>query len=654
MQTVFRKNTVLLSSLKFSKPALIILTVLFFAYPNFSQTVNDSSLINQIDRNSFSTGFDKQLNTYNFNSSFILNRNFKKMNFTITERFNSTFIKSEIPNIKDEQFLRAGTEYSFSKKFKMGITAVNNIFSDDRRIAINQASVLNSYLYSKIKISDEVNLNPFFGFSQNTQIGQTDKGILFGSEATVFKNFNDDLILDSYLKYFDENISPRKNTDHAFNLSLTNYFDNNISNILSLSLLQSRKDFYFAADSFVIRDFGIKNNVQSRTESYYKILNKFVYPEIIKNVTFSFDGGAHFRMIDRQTKYRSLNFISPAIFDVDVNELRLEFESAADYVSKIFSGRIGFIFSEREENYRPNNFDVDNIFIEDEKDKAFETKERQESQKNNISNRATLNFTGSLNLSEDDLLIMNFSQNKLRYDTPSELNFDDRDEVLSFFRLQYFRKMNPFFTFFTGSELSINHTVYIFAERSSNNNIKRILKFNAGGDYAGKNFRSKNEFSVSANYTVYDFEDLIPNIRSFSYRQLYYQDSTSLRLFKNIFVTAIAYSKISEQGDFRWNNFTGKPMRDLYENYLEPKLVNVSEKFNYGAGIRVLSLKTFSHRAKIVEKESDYFSIGPVAEFNIYPSKNLLVSLKGNYEFIKSNDNKRQQTTLNIRMLWEL
>ena len=142
---------------------------------------------------------------------------------------------------------------------------------------------------------------------------------------------------------------------------------------------------------------------------------------------------------------------------------------------------------------------------------------------------------------------------KLKYDTQSDENFDDRDELLSILRLYYVKGITPFFDLFFNLEGSLNKTVYLFAERSSNNNTRRVIKFSGGGDYKIGILRSKNEAIVSANYTVYDFEELNPNLSSFSFRQLYLKDSTQVKLSKNVV-------KI-----FLWNSNSG--ITNLYFHY---------------------------------------------------------------------------------------
>jgi hypothetical protein len=54
-------------------------------------------------------------------------------------------------------------------------------------------------------------------------------------------------------------------------------------------------------------------------------------------------------------------------------------------------------------------------------------------------------------------------------------------------------------------------------------------------------------------------------------------------------------------------------------------------------------------------KESDYISIGPIAEVYSYINQKLNLRFYGWYEFIRTDDNKtRELANLNIQMVWSL
>ncbi len=249
--------------------------------------------------------------------------------------------------------------------------------------------------------------------------------------------------------------------------------------------------------------------------------------------------------------------------------------------------------------------------------------------------------------------LLAFLQNKLRYDTPSEENFDDRDEILSILRLRYSRFLTPFFEAFVSTEGTYSHIVYLFSEKSSNNNINRVLKFAAGGNYTGKNVSSLNTFEVSANYTVYDFEDLNPNFKSFSFRQFTATDSSSIKIFKDLSLDNDGYLKLSEQGDFQWSSFSAQPTRYLEEIYAEPKIVYNLNGILLASGIRYFSLKAYNYKVQEKIPDSKYISIGPLMEIFFLIKKTLYFRIYGWYEFISANSAPNQeQANFTMQMNW--
>ena len=134
---------------------------------------------------------------------------------------------------------------------------------------------------------------------------------------------------------------------------------------------------------------------------------------------------------------------------------------------------------------------------------------------------------------------------------------------------------------FVNLEGNLNKIVYVFKERSANNNTRRVLKFSSGGDIRLSYLTSRNVAEVSANYTVFEFEDLNPNLNSFSFRQLVLSDSTQIKLFRTTSFNFLGYIKLSEQGDFNWQGFANKPVRDLEEYYAEPTLRYTYNHFSF-------------------------------------------------------------------------
>ncbi len=595
--------------------------------------------------NLLSTKLDKQLNTYYLSSKLFYNKTLGKYSFDITEDYNSTFIKSADKSIRDEQFFSASAAYNITPYFKTGFLGNNTILSDNRKIEINQASVSNVMIFSDLSPGAKFHISPFFGYSNNRQIGENDNGFIYGGEGLVddfeFSNFN----LSSRLRFRNEDISPRKNLIRYFNLTASSIFNENVSNYITSGYSQNRKDFYYSADSIISNEYDIVNNIQSRDETAYLLEDGLTYNNFAPNFGLDLKGRLDWRNIDRNTRYHPIQVLSSSVFDSRIEELKFELESNFRYITSSFSGRLKINYSERDEKHIAKNFlNTGSLFFNERQD--------LENQKNNNATRIAVVLQGDWNFSGSDRISFSIYQNKLRYDTPSPVNFDDRDELLSIIRLKYIRVLTPFFNAFLIGEGTQSHVVYIFSERSSNNNINRILKFSAGGDYHGRNISSINTFEVSANYTVYDFRDLVPNLRSFSFRQFTATDSSTIRLSKKLSIRNYGYIKLSQQGELNWTAFSEKPTRFLQEIYAEPKLVLSYNNVSFGLGSRIFSLLTYNYNGRNKMKDSDYLSIGPLTEILWLAENTIYFRIYGWYEFIKVDRIGRQQANLSFEVNW--
>jgi hypothetical protein len=614
----------------------------------FAQKLTDSLdfYIDTNKKNSLNTRLEKQLNTFYLTSFFNLTGFSNSFLYDINENYNSTLVNSTDKSIRDEHYLNLKSEYIISSPLRIGFLASNNILSDNRKIEINSASISNAAVFTTYTPAEKIYVSPFIGYTNNRQIGENDSGLLLGFEGLVdnldISNWN----INADVRLRDEDITPRKNTTRNLALVASSLFEENVTNTIGIKLFQARKDFYYAADPATLAYFDVVNNIQSRTESGYIIEDRLNYSHVLPFLSLDLLGRVNYRSIDRDTRYKLPQVTSTSAFDSKVNELKIEFESNATIVTDKFNGTLRINYSERDENNIAKNYlGVSNTF--------FDQRSDLESMKNNTTLRGTLSFAGNYDFSKDDRLFISLYQNKLRYDTPSSENFDDRDEVLSMVRLKYSHALTPFFTAFVNLEGTYNHVVYIFSENSSNNNVNRVIRLSSGGEYKGFNLSSTNIFEVSANYTVYDFEDLVPNYRSFSFRQLNIVDSTTFKLSGNVFINHYGYVKLSEQGDLKWASFSTRPMRYLEEIYSEPKLNFIISKLILSGGLRFFALNTFTYLVKQKIPESEFLSIAPVSEISLNISTSLFFRLYGYYEFITTNNSsKRKQISFTMQTIW--
>src|SRR3989339_246020 len=622
------------------KKLIQIYFILFLINSALSAQVGKDSL--SFSKSSFSdkqitNNFDKQLNTFNYNTFLKYFLGSDKLFFGLKENFNSTVTKSSTKNIKDEQFLWALGQYDLTAKFKFGVLINNNFYTDDRDLAINKTSLLTTTLFTKFIPLDNMGITPFGGFSQNNQIGEMNNGFIYGSEFNIDRYNFGDFDLSSLMKFQNEDISPRKNFLRLISFDLNNIFEESFHNSISADYSQQRKDFYFTADPLSAAQFNIVNNIQSRIESSYSIQDRIKFTPANSPLSFDVQGRIAWRRIDRDTRYISFTNIANTNYDTRIEESRIDFASSADYLTDDINLSFRFTFSERDEKHQPMSIDgLNNIIIDERND--------IEQQKNNTSQFANISLLSKINLSRNDKITFSIFHRKLKYDTSSNLNYDDRDELLSIGRILFEKEFNPYFRIFANLEGSLNKIVYIFAQRSSNNNNKRTLKFSSGGAFTSGNLSSSNSAEVSANYTVFDYEELNPNFRSYSFRQFVLRDSSEYKLSRKFKLFFSGYLKLSEQGDFKWSSFSSKPLRYLSEQYADPKIYYEFQSLSIGLGIRYFSLETFNYNKGIEKiKISDYRSIGPLAEISYTVGERVNLKFYGWDEVIKSEDNTKPE-----------
>jgi hypothetical protein len=593
----------------------------------------------------FTDGFDKQLNTYNFNTSFKSFWTVDNFFFGLNENYNSTIVKSTTQNVTDQQYLLAIAQYNLSDIMKVGLHLNNNLYFDNRDFAINQASVNSAAFFLKFIPMKNIEITPFGGLSQNNQIGETNKGFIYGSEVNIDKSNLGDLELSSMLRFQNEDISPRKNTIRLFNVEMKSSFEDNLKNIITGSYSEQRQDFYFTADPVTAMEFNITNNLQSRTETNYYLQDKILYVPSNSPLTMNLSGRISWRDIDRTTRYISFDNIANTPYDTYIQEFKIDLSSAADYVTDMLKLSFRFSYSERDETHQvkrsPGTSDI-----------LFNQRESLEEENNNNSQLANISLQSILNISRSDRLTFSIFHRKLRYDTPSDLNFDDRDELLSIGRILYEKEFNRFFKIFLNLEGNQNRIVYIFSERSANNNTSRLLKFSSGGTVSSGDFVTANSAEVSANYTVFDYEELNSNFQSYSFRQLVIRDSTSYKLTKTIELLLSGYLKFSEQGEFQWSSFSGNPIRSLDERLIEPKFVYDYYGLNFGIGVRYFETTAYSITNGVDKtKSSDYTSVGPTSEITYEISDKINLKLYGWYEFISNGtDLHREIANLDLKL----
>ncbi len=595
--------------------------------------------------NGITVSSNKHINTLNFRNDLYWQKRFGKINFALEGSYSSAYFFATQKSYRSSHTIKVFSDYSFTRNLAAGLIVKRNSYNDDKRLAISTAEVNQAMFYSKISIPGIIELTPVVGISQNSQAGKVDSGPIYGVEGSITEFGTSDLSYFGRFHFSNEDISPRKNTLRNIYFRINTNTSQLFHNSIFANFSQSRKDFYLPMDSLLSNIFVVENNIESRTESNYNIgdnLQIYFSPRTIMKV----GGNILQKYVDRNKRYVSPQLATTSTFDPTVSLLTINVNASfthkeADYQLFVRGG-----YNRREETFSVKNIEGANPIF-------YDLRKAQESNKDNVSRIEYVTSSLRYNLGRKNTLSFSLYQRKLRYDTPGETNFDDRDELLTMLRFGFLRKVSPFFRFDVGIEASQNHLVYIFAERSSNNNIRRILKLIGQGIYRGKRIVSSNSAEVSANYTVYDFDDLTQNYQSFAYRQFLAKDSSSISLGNSLSADIYGYVKLSEQGEFSWKSFSEKPFRYRTEIYSEPSVKLNTNLLNVGLGVRYYSLKTYDYSLLQLFPMSDYTSLGPSLIVTTPFFSAIKLNFHGWYEFIKSDgSSNKKRINFTFSLYW--
>jgi hypothetical protein len=168
---------------------------------------------------------------------------------------------------------------------------------------------------------------------------------------------------------------------------------------------------------------------------------------------------------------------------------------------------------------------------------------------------------------------------------------------------------------------------------------------------------TKNFFQVLANYTVYKYEDIISQVQSFSFRQLYLADSTDINVSKKIIVGLFGELKMYEQGQFNNSKFSVKPLAFYDERTLGSNLnYDVKDFIRLFAGFRhyIRRFYIYDKNEKILKRTQSTY--GPYAGVILNVRNNSSVYILGGIDKIEASDNTEISTSKNliIKILWNL
>ncbi len=590
--------------------------------------------------NFFHQIFDKQFNIYRLVNSLQFEKSFYQTNIKVENEYEGTKIKANEFSSKDAENLNVSITQSFLKGINIFFQTNYLLNSDSKQIGLNQAEKLNSNIGVKLIFPKNIESTLSYGFEKNKQVSIVQNGPRLFLETSIKNLSLTEVNLTSYLGYENVKLKDgRTNSNFTLYSNIFGSFEGD--NALSIAFVYNN-----LKRDYIVFPVYLTNFFETRKED--KIAPSFnLNYNLFSKTTLNFSGQMVFYQIKRY--YNIFDPTSPVSATERILSeqwINLNFEILS--TTKFFEPKIGLNYYFRtEENNLDKRFELDH--------QNFSQLSLTEIQKNNYQTR--LNAYYILNLPfKDNFTSLKGNISILRYDTPSPLNDDDRDEFSFLTSLSTKQKFSEYYTLGITFDLQLNHLVFLKASKSSLNNWNRAIKLSTSSIYKTNYFIWKPNFEIFSNYLVYDFEIIGNNVKSYAFRQFTYRDSLEIKLSKFLTLSNTFIYKYSERGNLFWREFAMTKEMEIKEIFLKTMLnLTYSKKILYSIGARLYNIKQTPLNKNLLRENYFYYSYSPEVEIKFFLGNNNMIFLQGwyelkfwNYKIVGENPNLTITTRVNL------
>jgi hypothetical protein len=575
-----------------------------------------------------SLSFTRVLNTYVWSGDFQKVMHGQIWNAEVHQHIRSRLVKSNQIAIQDEYQGFISLRARLSEEWNLQLKNVSNVLADNRVINLGRMArhqVLAGFEYLPTQsVKGEVS----GGYELNSQEDEGDQGFAYtlGFDAHRVKLDEFDASLQSsWNQSFLGRRTPRTGD---VKLILLRDFGGGVSDSLAINYGTQKSEFYTGLSSSYQKSIGVQHNIFHRDAGVFEIMNQTKYA-LDRSFSLNTSFGLSNRLIERGYRFKD-NLNPTSLTDSRIQEMQF-FGTVSMLWSPLdwLDADIRLLYTERDERYSVQDAPVPNI-------------EQLRAQANKLENTAQRTmFTTALNASvtQNDSIRFVSSVGILRYDTPDASNTDDRDELLVTSGIEILHRFSSHMLFTLTADLTLFHLVYLRQEQSANNNWNRVIRLSPSVEYVPTSwFRTVARAEVLANYTVSDYEQQSASIRSFSFRQAMWSDSTVLRISDRIECNFSGSLRIFERGILKWKEFKEKPEEYYIEKSFWPEIIWSSAMgLKVGIGFRYFGQDRYKYQNNQRIFTQGIEALGPTVFIEWLGSSTEKITLSGWREEQKNN-----------------
>jgi hypothetical protein len=570
-----------------------------------------------------STGFERVLNTFIWKGDLKVTEDNSNIGLSIRQNLRSRLIRTQPAARQGEYDGSVGFRSTLAEKWNLLVRTTSLVVSDNQSIDLGKLAQ-HQGLVGVGYNPDRLSLELLGGYELNDQENERDHGLALDASLDSRGLRYEEIqarIQSDWSKSFLGRRSPEQ-TNAA--VSLSRDFGGGTSDSLTARFSRQRREFYTPADQALKDIYAIDHNIFRRDAVAFDISNLLRYR--LNEMSFlTFRGGIQNRTIDRGFRYK--NFVQPSTITLDSRIQELLLNGAVSLSSQVFAwlqGDIGISYQERDEHHGA---------VEEQGIPVSIVQSQQQSARRleYTSQRTSLWTSIRSDITSRDQLTMNGSASILRYDTPDSLNTDDRDELLLSILVQTSHRISPYLVIEFSLLGTLNHLVYLDRLESANNNWNRVLSFSPSVTIRPASWiRSENRGEVLANYTVYDFEAQVASVKSFSFRQASWTDSTVISCSKYIDFGFLGSLRLFERGLLMWQEFNEKPVDYFVEKSFWPRFFyRTSDDLTMSVGFRYFSQDRYAYDGEARSLSHSIVTSGPTVGILWSFGRNTRLTLNG-------------------------
>jgi hypothetical protein len=566
-------------------------------------------------------GVDKITNTFVWTGNADIDLPTAVGQFRFVNQYRSSAFRTASVATRDDQQSQIAWETPLASTVSAVLRQGWLLSQDSRSVGLNSLQRINGALGLRYVPIREASIEALGGMESSTQLGVYATG-----PVAIVRGVLDDYLLDDWnlsssaIADWQKLDARRTNTDVDVTASVSRELDEGTSlRLYAQSTLRGREFFTSVAPSLPL-------NVEQRTEDIQQVnadISYSVVPELGIGFTGSLVSTKINRSYDSPMQDLALTSVSRQL-----SELAIDVEAHAQYAVQGFTAYVsGAVYQRSERNGVQDVFGL--------MPASLQAVRAQEFQRDNETFRTRMLARGEWHLSMRDTMRLDVSSWLLRYDTPSPLNDDDRDELSTIATMLWSRRLSPSLTMNLGLSGQYLHLVFLRSTRSAFNNVNRVIRLSPSFVLQTSLVTIQPQFEILANYTAYDYDGLSSSARSFSFRQISYRDSLRVRLTPMFNVESQVLFRYFERASLQWNAFAESPETGNLEYLVKILLAtNLSPLASVQTGVRIYTLDQQSIASGAPQiSTGSLHSIGPEVAIRYATSAGSTLSLSGWYEF---------------------